>query len=81
MTVKRQWLLRTHANVGTRLRHLYNGNTMTGASFVIYMGMSVADGPQKDRDVVLELTPEEAEVLADRLTRQAAYTRKRNQEM
>lgn len=80
MAVRRQWVMHLAA-VGTRLRHDYSGNTCTGMRHVVYVNAVVSDGTEKGRDLVLELSPDAADSLAAKLTSQAAYTRRRYEEM
>lgn len=79
MPMKRQWKIKL-GSVGRRLTHLYNGNACTGMRYEVYLNGVVADGPEKGRDVVLDLSPDDADALAVKLTEWAAITRKANKE-
>lgn len=80
MGLRRQWAARVES-VGTRLKHFYTGNTLTGARYTVYLNVVITDGPEKGREVVLELDPLEAEILAGRLTKQAVHTQTKNEAM
>lgn len=75
--LKQMWAAKV-TFVGTHLRHLYEGNTMTGIRHEVYVVAQVGEGREKGREITLEMTNEEALKFANDLRLRALENGHRN---
>jgi hypothetical protein len=73
MALRQQWTAKVFS-IGQRFRHLYEGGTATGGRYEVYLDLVVRGGREAGREIVLEMTTDEALDLAKRLRTRAAET-------